>query len=86
MFGKKRKETKPKTLLTSFDLMQTKTVLSSDELLDLCDVILGGRALLANFERIPVAEANRMLAFVRCGLCLKWPSPPNRSSYFFVCG
>jgi hypothetical protein len=64
MFGKKKKETKQKALLTSFDLMQTKTVLSSEELLDLCDVVLGGRALLANFERIPVSDANRMLAFL----------------------
>lgn len=59
-----KRSQKFKSLLSSFDRMQSETVISKDQLFDLCDVIINNRALLANFEKISVEDANYMLTFL----------------------
>ena len=53
-------------ILTSFDRIQHIVVrdASQEQLLEICDTILGGRAVLANFDKIKTEEANYMLAFI----------------------
>ena len=51
MFNKKnRKNQEPEYLLSSFDRLEHRIVNDRSELLDLCNVLLEHRALLANFE------------------------------------
>lgn len=59
-----KRNLKIKSLLSSFDRMQSETVLSKDQLLDLCDVIINNRALLVNFEKMSIEDANYMLTFL----------------------
>lgn len=53
-------------LLTSFDRLQYFTVANSsqEQLMEMCDIILGGKAILANFDQINSEEANFMLSFI----------------------
>ncbi len=64
MFNKKKKNVEPKYLLSSFERMEHRIVEDKGELLELCDVIIGGRALLANFEKLSLDDANYMLTFL----------------------
>lgn len=59
--GKKRA-----SLLTSFDRMEYSIVTdnSQDSLMKICDTILSGKAVLANFDKIDPADANEMLSFI----------------------
>ena len=45
-------------------MMRAETVISLDQLFDLCDTIINGNALLANFEKMDVEDANYMLTFL----------------------
>lgn len=60
----KLKKLKKQTMISSFDKMRAETVTSREQLLDLCDTIINGHALLANFEKMDVDEANYMLTFI----------------------
>ncbi len=60
----KKKKFDRKNLITAFDLMQSETVQSRDQLFDLCDIIINGRAVLANFEKLSKEDANYMLTFI----------------------
>lgn len=53
-------------LLTTFDRMEYFIVQdnSEDELFKICDTILGGRAVLANFDKLDDDSANEMLMFI----------------------
>lgn len=53
-------------LLTSFDRMEYKIVVDSSKetLLRICDIILSGKAVLANFTNIEIVAANDMLSFI----------------------
>ena len=71
MFGSKRKkrnnEVKNKQLLTAFDKMEYFIVeqRSNDDLFKICDTILSGRPVLANFDRLTsAADCNFMLSFI----------------------
>ncbi len=72
LFSKKKdkeQETKKynqKALLTSFDLMEYFIVKdrSNEELFKLCDTILSGKPVLANFDKISVNDCNYILAFM----------------------
>ena len=69
MFGRKKKEKTDypkKQLLTSFDKMEYFIIQdkSNDEMFKLCDTILSGRPVLANFDKISTADCNYMLAFI----------------------
>lgn len=59
--GKKRS-----SLLTSFDRMEYSIVNenSQEALLKICDTILSGKAVLANFDKIDPSDANEMLSFI----------------------
>lgn len=61
-----KKHRRKDSLLTSFDKLEYAIVSedSDDELLKICDTILSGRAVLANFDKIPPTRANEMLAFI----------------------
>lgn len=65
-FSEYNKTDKSKGLLTSFDLMEYFIIQekSDDEMFKLCDTILKGRAVLANFDKLNVADCNYMLAFI----------------------
>ncbi|MCK9536647.1 MAG: cell division protein SepF [Bacilli bacterium] len=54
------------SLLTSFDRMEYQIVTedSKETLLKICDIILSGRAVLANFDKIDTEAANEMLSFI----------------------
>ena len=54
------------SLLTSFDRMSYQTVddCSQETLFKICDIILSGKAVLANFTNVEIAEANNMLSFI----------------------
>ncbi len=71
--NKKRKgkfpynENMQKSALTAFDNMIYMEVISEDldgQLFKICDTILSGRAVLANFTKISLSDANRMLSFI----------------------
>lgn len=71
MFGMKKKKEKTefnriKNLLTSFDKMQYFIIQekSDDEMFKLCDTILGGKPVLANFDKLGSADCNYMLSFI----------------------
>lgn len=65
MFKKKnRKNHESGYLLSSFDRLEHRIVNDRSELLDLCNVLLENRALLANFEKLSVEDANYMLTFL----------------------
>lgn len=65
MFKKRnRKNQETGYLLSSFDRLEHRIVNDRGELLDLCNVLLEGRALLANFEKVSVEDANYMLTFL----------------------
>ena len=53
-------------ILTSFDRIQHLVVQnnSQEQLLSICDTILNGRAVLANFDKINANDANYMLSFI----------------------
>jgi FtsZ-interacting cell division protein YlmF len=61
---KKKRKFDRRNLITAFDLMQSEIVKDKDQLLGLCDIILNGRAVLANFEKLTVEDANYMLTFL----------------------
>jgi cell division inhibitor SepF len=61
---KKKRKFDRRNLITAFDLMQSEIVRDKDQLLDLCDIIMKGRAVLANFEKLSVDDANYMLTFL----------------------
>lgn len=71
MFGRKSKIEKTeyerkKTLLTSFDKMEYFIVENKENegLLKICDNILNGKPVLANFDKLSAADCNYMLAFI----------------------
>lgn len=51
---------------TSFDNMVYVIVrdISDDQTIEICDLILGGKPVLANFSKIPPSMVNEMLAFI----------------------
>ena len=71
MFGRRKKTdrnefNRNKQLLTAFDrmehfIMQEK---SNEEMMKLCDTILSGKPVLANFDKLSAADSNFMLAFI----------------------
>jgi len=65
-YSNKSKSPKKSGLLTSFDRLQYFTVANSsqEQLMEMCDIILGGKAILANFDQINSEEANYMLSFI----------------------
>ena len=65
-FSEYNKTDKSKGLLTSFDLMEYFIIQerSDEEMFRLCDTILKGRAVLANFDKVNNADINYMLAFI----------------------
>ncbi len=74
MFGHRRAKTiqfeqadkKRGAALTAFDRIQHVAVTSSnqEQLLEICDTIISGRAVLASFDKVSAAEANYMLSFI----------------------
>lgn len=70
MFNRKNKknEEKNKQLLTAFDKMVYYIFQEGDdsreEMFKLCDNILNGKPVLANFDKVSVADSNFMLAFI----------------------
>lgn len=60
----KLKKLKNQTMISAFDMMRAETVTSRDQLFELCDTIVSGHALLANFEKMEVEDANYMLTFL----------------------
>ena len=71
LFGKNKTKQKKQDLnkvqgLTAFDNMAYIIVTnnSDEQLQEICDTILGGRAVLANFNKISSNDANSMLAFI----------------------
>jgi len=59
--GKKRT-----SLLTSFDRMEYTIVTENtkEALFKICDTILSGKAVLANFDKLSADDANEMLPFI----------------------
>lgn len=64
LFKKKNKQENKEYLLTSFERLRNVIVASKDELLDLADILKDDRALLANFEKLSLEDANYMLTFL----------------------
>ena len=68
LFKKKDSSNKRRStsLLTSFDRLEYAVVSDSDdeELFRISDIILSGKAVLANFDRIDYKRANEMLSFL----------------------
>ena len=71
LFGKnKNKQAKQEVTnvpgITAFDNMSYIIVSdnSDEQLLNICDTILSGRAVLANFNKISTTDANSMLSFI----------------------
>jgi len=62
----KSKNKKRSSLLTSFDRMEYSIVTehSNDALMKICDIVLSGKAVLANFDKIDAIHANEMLSFI----------------------
>jgi hypothetical protein len=54
------------SLLTSFDRMEYSIVSENSQeiLLKICDQILSGKAVLANFDKLDSQDANDMLSFI----------------------
>lgn len=59
--GKKRS-----SLMTSFDRMEYCIISenSKEAMLKICDTIISGKPVLANFDKIDPADANEMLSFI----------------------
>lgn len=59
-------EVKNKSRMTAFDKIKYESVKdSSDEtLFNLCDMILDGYPVLAQFDKVPLEDANKMLSFI----------------------
>lgn len=53
-------------LLTTFDRMEyyTAEIGDEEEMFKICDTILGGKAVLANFDKLEAEKANHILAFI----------------------
>lgn len=69
LFGKnKNKQNDIKNVqgITAFDNMAYIIVSdnSDEQLLNICDTILNGKAVLANFNKISTTDANSMLSFI----------------------
>ena len=68
MFGRKKtKQVEAKNgLLTAFDKMEYFIIQekSDDEMFRLCDTILSGKPVLANFDKLQANDCNFMLAFI----------------------
>ena len=69
MFGRKKGKNdfnRNKQLLTAFDRMEYFIVAgrSNEELFKICDTILSGKPVLANFDRLEIKDSNYMLAFI----------------------
>jgi hypothetical protein len=62
--GKDQK--KRASLLTSFDRLEYTIVQENTQevLLKICDTVLGGKAVLANFDKLDSRDANDMLSFI----------------------
>lgn len=60
------KSDKTKGLLTSFDQMEYFVLekRSDEDMLKLCDTILSGKAVLANFDKVNGNDCNYMLSFI----------------------
>lgn len=65
-FTEFNKPSKAKGLLTSFDQMEYFIVetRSEEDMFRLCDTILSGKAVLANFDKVNANDCNYMLAFI----------------------
>ena len=63
-FGKNNKKKNPEFLLTAFERLHNVIINSKDEMLNLADIIMDNRAILANFEKLSVEDANYMLTFL----------------------
>ena len=65
-FTEYNKNDKSKGLLTSFDLMEYIIMEERDEqaMFRLCDILLSGKAVLANFDKVNNADCNYMLSFI----------------------
>ena len=64
--NKQKNDIKKVPGITAFDNMSYIIVStnSDEQLLHICDTILSGRAVLANFNKISTTDANSMLAFI----------------------
>ena len=62
----KSKSKRKSSLLTSFDRMEYSIVTeyTQEVLMKICDTILSGKAVLANFDKISPTDANEMLSFI----------------------
>lgn len=65
-YNNKEKGGKRSSLLTSFDRMEYSIVSdnSKEALFQICDTILSGKAVLANFDKLDPEDANDMLNFI----------------------
>ncbi len=65
-FTEYNKIDKSRGLLTSFDLMEYFIMSERDdeEMFKLCDTIINGKAVLANFDRVNTNDCNYMLSFI----------------------
>lgn len=67
-FNKKKKNdfSRNKQLLTAFDRMEYFIITENTkvELFKICDTILNGKPVLANFDRLSAADSNYMLSFI----------------------
>lgn len=54
------------SLLTTFDRMEyyTAEIGDEEEMFKICDTILSGKAVLANFDKLEAEKANHILAFI----------------------
>lgn len=52
--------------VTSFDRLKVVTITNNKDetLFDLCDLVLDGFPVLANFDKIETQDANKMLSFI----------------------
>ena len=68
LFKRKEKDnTDPKKqLMTAFDRMQYFIMeeRNDEEMYQLCDMILSGKPVLVNLDKIPVSDCNYILSFV----------------------
>lgn len=71
LFRKKDKDNKnveshSRKLMSSFDLMEYFIVKdkSNETIYNLCDTILAGKPVLANFDKLPPSDCNYILAFM----------------------
>ena len=62
----KNVESHSRKLMSSFDLMEYFIVKdrSEDTIYDLCDTILSGKPVLANFDKLTPSDCNYILAFM----------------------